>query len=103
MKVLRTFTVVVSDHTSKRARECSYECKLKPEFLALEQELIAKFKKTSPELVRVYYRPQSIRWWARNVKRFLFVYDRPTKELAVLVNKKRIKGLVKYKIEQHRW
>lgn len=65
-----------------------------------------RFEFTHPEyfpLLKVYYKPQNLSWWARNVKHFLVIYVKPTSELSVVVDKQVMRQYVKNKIKQHLW
>jgi hypothetical protein len=81
------------------SKEAMYEVGVKY-FLKL------KFNFQHPEyfpLLKVYYKPQYLSWWAKNMKHFLIIYEKPTSELSVSVDKKLLQTFLAKKIKHHLW
>ena len=81
------------------SKEAMYEVGVKY-FLKL------KFDFQHPEyfpMLKVYYKPQYLSWWAKNMKHFIIIYEKPTSELSVSVDKKLLQAFLAKRIKHHLW
>eukprot|EP01036_Dinobryon_divergens_P033140 gene33140-42862_t len=81
------------------SKEAMYEVGVKY-FLKL------KFDFKHPEyfpMLKVYYKPQYLSWWAKNMKHFIIIYEKPTSELSVSVDKKLLQAFLTKRIKHHLW
>ncbi len=97
IKHFRYMIIKVNDVVS--SREAIYPIVLR-DFRALLKDLTYEY---STPAVGDYYRPNSLKWWARYLKKIVLVYDKPTGQLSALVDKKAIRRIIKKKMEHHQW
>jgi hypothetical protein len=70
------------------------------DFRILLKELMVDFNDIA---VGDYYRPNALQWWIKYIHKLVLVFDRPSGQLSVLVDKKAIRRLIKKKMEHHEW
>jgi hypothetical protein len=56
-----------------------------------------------PHAVQECFQPQSMHWWCKNIKQLVGVFDRPTGQLVVMVNRVVLKDRVARYVENYNW